>query len=684
MSFALSVPGDGLGAGRHDQLHPDQPGRRRRLGLRRGLTLSDNGAIPSTGTLLDALHFDGLAAGASTSGTETVTLPQADARLAPPGFGALSDAYVGFLIDPNNSRTGAKHRQRQQPGAGIDLAVLAAAAQPVAGHPGSGVQQDPSIAVDPTNPSTSSSPTWTIRCSHTGYAGIGVAVSTDGGATWTTSVDSAAGRVQPGGGGPDRGLSTARERLRRVHGGDLPRAANPDLTYPGMQPAGRRLRVEQRHLRGRKHRRRHLGQPASGLVSDTFTDGRGRRGRVTGGTDVPFDGFPDLAVRPPNGQAIRLLRPSLRDLDPYYPPTQFPGDPNSTDGSAVMFAISSDGGATGRRRCRMSRRREGYYEFPASNGAGTGLVSAVQDPLQGNNDGGPPAKALTILFGHRRAGGAVYLAMYAGGYFTVFPSRTAASAPGAAGSQVSGFTAPNLFPDWLRLRQRQRPRRHRQLLSPDDFRTLPLREIVADPTRPGVVYAVGANAARPGRPNGAIDASGIVVRRLGRLRPDLGQQFHRRRRVLAPGDRAGRADLELRPGPQRRQRRPYPGYAASPQGQSRRRPGHAAAHRQRPGRRDRDLVRHPQRPVGPRPRSVGHGQHRPAASTSAPISRSPTRRSTPTPAPSCRPATRPVPTPRTSTWAIRSAWLHEHAPPMRSGPIPATADSRISTSDSFA
>ena len=49
---------------------------------------------------------------------------------------------------------------------------------------GSGVQQNPSIAVDPANPDHIVVAYMDNTLVNTGYAGIGVAVSNDGGTTW--------------------------------------------------------------------------------------------------------------------------------------------------------------------------------------------------------------------------------------------------------------------------------------------------------------------------------------------------------------------------------------------------------------------------------------------------------------------------------------------------------------------
>src|SRR5262249_16136865 len=92
------------------------------------------------------------------------------------------------------------------------------------------------------------------------------------------------------------------------------------------------------------------GQPVA-VVAHTFTGAPGPTG-TTGpnGPEVPFEIDPNFAIDTyktlPNGQ------PNPRYGDLYmawvrvYPPGQFPGDPHSTDGTDIMFAVSRDGGQT--------------------------------------------------------------------------------------------------------------------------------------------------------------------------------------------------------------------------------------------------------------------------------------------------------------------------------------------------
>ena len=163
-----------------------------------GLYLSDTGVIsatdPSDDVLLDTgneLNFAGLAGGASISGSVTVTLP----TTVPAAFDDLSSDYLGFVIDPAGHLKETQDNQSNQ-GAGIDLALLGKQANAQV-TTNSSVQQDPSLAVDPTNPNHLVIAYMDYSLENTGYAGIGVAVSTDAGKTWTnTSIPLPAGYDQ--------------------------------------------------------------------------------------------------------------------------------------------------------------------------------------------------------------------------------------------------------------------------------------------------------------------------------------------------------------------------------------------------------------------------------------------------------------------------------------------------------
>ena len=215
-----------------------------------GVFLSDDATIAASDPSLETLHFDGLAAQSSTTGQVTVALPSTP----PAGFGSTDQTIVGFLIDPNHELTHNDAADDANQGLGTDQAALSMTPnQAVTTSPG--VQQDPSIAVDPSNPNHIVVAYMDDSLVNTGYAGIGVAVSEDDGATWTYSSVPLPSEFNQGA-APDRPVRRPGERAHFVHGGDVPRAAAAGPDLPEQHPGGLRLRVEQWDLRVREHQRR--------------------------------------------------------------------------------------------------------------------------------------------------------------------------------------------------------------------------------------------------------------------------------------------------------------------------------------------------------------------------------------------------------------------------------------------
>ena len=109
VSFTLASPATGFGQKITINYTVTNQGDGNAPAFDADVLLSDNGTISDSEPLLDTLHLGALAAGASTSGSVTVTLP-----LAPPapGFASLASDYVGFDIDPK--KPGDRERQSQQ------------------------------------------------------------------------------------------------------------------------------------------------------------------------------------------------------------------------------------------------------------------------------------------------------------------------------------------------------------------------------------------------------------------------------------------------------------------------------------------------------------------------------------------------------------------------------------------
>ena len=136
----------------------------------------------------------------------------------------------------------------------------------------------------------------------------------------------------------------------------------------------------------------------------------------------------------------------------------------------------------------------------------TGLnvqVSAIRDPGDAFTDSGEAGNSFVkisdVAVG---ADGVVYVSTFTGGFFTVYDSQNGGQtfAPpsiGAFGGDYQGnpfdYTQTQVLPD----------------ATLDNFRTLPTREIAADPTHPGVVYAVAESSLDKLSAGGA-NAQGIV------------------------------------------------------------------------------------------------------------------------------------------------------------------------------
>ena len=147
-----------------------------------GVFLSDDGTIAASDPSIATLHFDGLAArvldhrpgdrGPPLDAAGRLRLDLADDRRLPDRSQPRSDAQRCG----RRRQSGARHRRG---------GAIVAPNQAVTTAPG--IQQNPSIAVDPSNPNHIVVASMDYSLVNTGYAGIGVAVSEDDGATWTDS-----------------------------------------------------------------------------------------------------------------------------------------------------------------------------------------------------------------------------------------------------------------------------------------------------------------------------------------------------------------------------------------------------------------------------------------------------------------------------------------------------------------
>ena len=437
--------------------------------------LSDNGQIAASDDLLQTLNIGGLAADSSTSGSVTVTLPSAP----PAGFGSTSQAVVGFLIDPEHALAHNVTTDDANQGLGIDEAALSVTPnQSVA--TGSGVQQDPSIAVDPTNPN------------HIVVAYMDSTLVT------TPATRASAWR--------SRTMAATRGNIRRCR--CRPGSARGRRPRPSSSTARGTLtsRSWRRPSSGRASRTRPTPAATSGPTASSRTTGSSCRGAPTAaspgasppwwprtpftgtpgssgttgpdGTQVPFDSGPSFAIDTyktlPNGQANPYYDDLYVAWTRVYPAGQFPGDPASTDGSDVMFSVSTDGGKSWQTQLQTQ---------PAPGEPGNVQVTVIRDPYYGTNDKGACRRRDTRSTRRSRSDRREISTSPC-----TMPAFSASSTRPTAGPASSRPTSP---PGWAC--RSSPPCSPAPPCTPDSLRTLSSRDIVADPSHPGRVYVVEAD-----------------------------------------------------------------------------------------------------------------------------------------------------------------------------------------------
>jgi hypothetical protein len=425
-------------------------------------TLFDSSQPVRHHDVLQTVSIDhGLARGATLQGLVKLQLPGTPGQ-PPAGFSYPYEAFLGLQIDPNHQVAESDVTNNGETTLGKDMATLQQLPNEAVTDD-AGVQQMPSIAVDPHDAQHIVIAYMDYSLLSSGYAGIGSAVSHDGGATWQrhtvplpAGFDRAAG--QPTVQFDDQGHVFVSYMAATFLG-----AVKPPLYYD----TGRTNGIRNRALAMSSNNGIFVARSDDGgatwdapaaVVTHTFA-----------GSKVPFDALPDLAVdtfpQLANGQPNPNYGNLYATWTRFYPKGQFPGQPNAPGGSDVMFAVSHDGGQTWQ------------TEVQDNNGV---TESIIKDPLYGElaavSEGAGFSVSSHVSVG---AGGEIFVSMYSGGLFTVFHSSTGGVSfvsPDPTlthGYPFGGLTAlptPTLFND--------------------AFRTLQVRDIVADPLRPGHVYVV--------------------------------------------------------------------------------------------------------------------------------------------------------------------------------------------------
>ena len=196
-----------------------------------------------------------------------------------------------------------------------------------------GVQQMPSIAVDPLDANHLVLAYMDRSLVTTGYAGIGVAVSHDAGATLAVHERAAAGGVRSGSGQPDREVRRPGARLRQFHGGATFLGPQAPLTNRQLRPSGGVPGIQSNN--GIFVARSDDGgltwnQPVA-VVSHMYT-----------GQPVDFEITPDLAIDTfrtlPDGSPNPRYGELYATWTRVYAPGHFPGQPDSTGGADILIS----------------------------------------------------------------------------------------------------------------------------------------------------------------------------------------------------------------------------------------------------------------------------------------------------------------------------------------------------------
>ncbi len=323
-----------------------------------------------------------------------------------------------------------------------------------------GVQQMPSVAVDPHNSNHVVIAYMDYSLLRTGYAGIGVRVSTDGGAHWqSTSVplpsDFDQGAADPTVQFDDQGHVFISYMAATFLGG-LPPLTNPD----GGDARALGFQSNNGIFVSRSDDGGVDWQPAVAVASQLYD----------GTNPVPFEIIPDLAIDTyrylPDGKTLNANYGNLYAVwSRYYAQGQFPGEPDSTGGSQIMISVSKDGGQSW--QLQLEERPNGVDETVIEDAFDSGI--------------GPPAGLGAVNWSHVAVGpaGDVYVSLFFLSQYAFYYSDDGGksfAAPDPTTGQREPFGNLATAPDPT-------------LPYNDQFRLQSVEAIATDPARPGTVYA---------------------------------------------------------------------------------------------------------------------------------------------------------------------------------------------------
>lgn len=409
-------------------------------------------------------------------------------------FGGIGSDWS--LIGPTDRVFGAEGRDRtdvtttmpgetpppSSPPTGAESTNVAVTTDP-------GVQQMPSVAVNPLDANhvviaymDYSLATADGETAGEGYAGIGVAISRDGGDTWQhTSIPLPAnfdqGAANPIAKFDDQGRLFV-SFMAATFLGETPPLTNPDFWNAERGASDR-----------------EFGFQANNGVFVARSDDGGLNwnepvavvSHLYEGDDVFFEVIPDLAIDTfatlPDGQ----LNPNYGNLyvtwTRLYPPGRMPGAPDNTGGGELMIAISHDVGLTWETQLK---EKDFWVDINADGvqqdeEVTTEVIGVLESPIR-EFAGAPPGLSFLdqarVVVGPE---GDVSVSAFAGGNFTVHHSTDGGATfvgPDFADERWTVFGTDfdsSVDPEGL-------PGNH--------FRTHTVRAIAADINRPGRVYAV--------------------------------------------------------------------------------------------------------------------------------------------------------------------------------------------------
>jgi hypothetical protein len=376
------------------------------------------------------------------------------------------------------------------------------------------VQQMPSVAVNPLDPDhvvvaymdyslfdipdNPATPDVDESYDHP-YAGIGMAVSHDGGNTWDHS-------SIPLPFGFEQGAANPTVKFDNVdHDGDATNGVQnrayvvfmavtfKDKLPPITNPSGRDADGLQYRSYGMSANNGIFVSSSndgglswgSAIAVDTniFDDGTPQH---NGTTKVPFDVIPDLAIdtfHAVTTQSGKQVNPMYATFSRYYPAGQYPGESNSAAGSNIMIAVSLDGGANWELKLEPNPAEtplDAEKPIDATVIYNQGLFRGTGSDFSGEGIG-------LENWAHVAVGpeGDVYVSQFAGAIFVVHHSTDGANS----------FEHPNprtrtLYPFGLNVPTIPGPN-----LAGSKFRVQTVRAIAADPTKPGTVYVAEARPA---------------------------------------------------------------------------------------------------------------------------------------------------------------------------------------------